>query len=274
MTDKYPEQLINPKIYERVLAFGITGSGKTYQWMTIAKMLLPTGAQFYVIDTDNDINYMLETQFPMCLPRFGGNVHVYPAYTWDEYSMAITKIKNTKLKPNDWVIVDKINHAWETVQRYYIKEVFKQNMGEYFLHIRKNIEEKTAGGKKPASIIKEGLSGWMDWPVINSLYAEFIAPVVYQTHCHVYCTTDVSEISKEEKNAEVLELFGQLGVKVDGQKKLGGQFHTIFLFKSGATKWQVKTIKDRSGRAYFDNVDLSTLYMQYFVLKAGWPIVD
>ncbi len=45
-------------LLERVLSMGITGSGKSYQWLKLAEALLPTGAKFRVIDTDNDIVYM------------------------------------------------------------------------------------------------------------------------------------------------------------------------------------------------------------------------
>jgi hypothetical protein len=259
--------------WERILVFGITGSGKTWNWMMLARELKSTGAQFYVIDTDNDIEFMLATQFPDLLEKNKGNVHVYPAYSWPEYKSALETIQKIKLKENDWIVVDKINHAWDTVQRYFIKEVYKEDIGDYFLSVRKKLAEAKKDTGKNASIVKESLSGWMDWPVINALYTEWIAPIVYQVHCNVYSTTDVDKLSTDEKNAEIMQLFGDYGVRIEGQKKLGGQFHTILLLKAGTDRWQLTTIKDRGGRGYFKDTDLKSLYKQYLVMKAGWPML-
>jgi hypothetical protein len=269
-----PKIVVPPKkhiLLERILVMGITGSGKSYQWLKLASDLRESGAQFYVIDTDNDITYMLYTQFPECTPENGGNVHVYPAYDWPQYKTAFEAIRKANPRPQDWIVVDKINHAWSTVQRYFIKEVFKDNMGEYFLMVRKKMEEaKKKGDKTDASISTEAMDSWIDWPVINNMYADWIAPLVYQTQCNVYCTTDVEEISKKEKNAEIKEMFGNYGVKPAGQKNLGGQFHTIFLYLPGRGKWYIKTVKDRAGRVYFEDAALYSFYMQYLVAKANW----
>lgn len=261
-----------PRLLERILVMGITGSGKSYQWLKLAQDLKDSGAKFYVIDTDNDITYMLYTQFPECASTNGGNVFVYPAYDWPQYKAAFDAIKKANPKPQDWIVVDKINHAWSTVQRYFIKEVFKDNMGEYFLQVRQKMQKaKDAGtaGKKE-SVATEGLDGWMDWPVINNLYNDWIAPLVYQVQCNVYCTTDAEEIDKKERNAEIKQMFGQYGVKPAGQKNLGGQFHSIFLFLPGSDKWYIKTVKDRAGREYFKEAVLFSFYGKYLVAKAKW----
>jgi len=64
-------------------------------------------------------------------------------------------------------------------------------------------------------------------------------------------------------------VFGAYGVKPAGQKHLGHQVHTIFLFIPPISRedkvWRITTIKDRAGRQYFDNDPLINLYKQYFV---------
>lgn len=260
-----------PDVWERILVLGITGSGKSYQWQSMARFLFSTGAKFYVVDTDNDINYMLVNQFPDLLPANGGNVFVFPAHDWEEYEGVVNYISNNlKPKPIDWIIVDKINHAWDTVQRHFINSVYDKDMGEYFLDIRRKLEAQHAVDGKNKSLVKEALSGWMDWPVINALYNEWIAPIVYQVHCHVYATTDADKLSKEDDNVEILNLTGALGLKIDGQKKLGGQFHSIFLYKTNGKKWQIRTIKDRAGRTYLEDEPFFNFYMQYLVMTAKW----
>ena len=54
-------RVLEQAVLERILAMGITGSGKSYQWLKLARALKPVGAKFRCIDTDNDIDYMLRT---------------------------------------------------------------------------------------------------------------------------------------------------------------------------------------------------------------------
>jgi len=284
-------------ILERILAMGITGSGKSWQWLRLARALKSTGAKFRCVDTDNDINYMLQTQFLDLLPENGGNVYVHLAFDWPEYEESVKWIKQegiapealakmdkylqvayrTPIKPIDWVVTDKINNAWSTVQRYFTTEVFGEDMGEYFLQIRKEMQSgirTTAKGKMPSSAITEGLDGWKDWSVINKLYDDWILPIIYRVKCHVYAATDVDKLDKgTDRDPEVLSLFGDWGIKPAGQKKLGGQHHTILLFVPGKENWFVTTIKDRAGRPYFKKVTLFSFYRQYLVAKAGWPLI-
>ena len=279
---------------ERVLAMGITGSGKSYQWLKMAEILLPTGAIFRCMDTDNDIQYMMENQFPGLLPENGGNVFVHPAFDWTEYQHGVKWITNKltteqvkgldkhllfaynrPIAPIDWVVTDKINTAWKTVQNYFITNVFGDDPGEYFMMIRKQIADgirKTAKGGEPASTITEGLDGWKDWSVINKLYDDWILPIIYRVKCHVYATTDVDKLDRGSKDVEMMMLFGDLGIRPSGQKSLGGQHHSILLYIPGKDKWFVTTAKDRAGRAYFNKVPLRSFYMQYLVAKAGWSI--
>ena len=282
---------------ERILSIGITGSGKSWQWLKIAKRLKPLGIKFRVVDTDNDIDFMLRTQFPDLLPENGGNVFACPAYDWPEYEKAVNWIQQKKLTPEqlasmdkylqlayktpirpiDWIIVDKSNNAWSTVQNYFVGEVFGEDTGEYFLQIRKKLwaaGDIGKSGKKAISTVLEGLDGWKDWSVINKLYDDWINPIVYRVKCHVYATADVDSLGKDEKDPEILSMFGDLRIKPAGQKKIGGQMHTILLLLPGVDKWFVKKVKDRSGRAYFNKAPLTDLYTQYLFAKAGWPLIE
>ena len=171
---------------ERMLTTGITGSGKSYQWLKLARRLKPIGSKFRVVDTDNDIDYMLRTQFPDLLPENGGNVYVSPAYDWPEYEKSVHWIMQAKLtdvqlasmdkylqlayktpiRPIDWVVVDKSNNAWSSVQNHFVSEVFGEDTGEYFLEVRKRLwaaGDIGKSGKKAVSTVLEGLDGWKDW---------------------------------------------------------------------------------------------------------------
>ena len=283
-------------IRERILAMGITGSGKSYQWLKMAEILLPTGAIFRCLDTDNAIPFMLETQFPKLMPENGGNVYVHLAYDWPEYKIGVNWLRHkglteqqlnsmsehlkhaytTPIKDSDWAIVDMADEAWTTVQNHFVSEVFDEDAGDYFLEVRKELHARggksKVDGKTATSIMPEGLSGWVDWVVINKLYNDWIRPIVYQVPCHVYATTKVDRIDRREKDSEILMLFGDLGVKPTGQKKLGHQMHTVLLLIPGKDGWMVTTAKDRAGRPYFKKAPFVSFYYQYLVAKAGWSI--
>jgi len=283
-------------IRERILSVGITGSGKSYQWLKMAEILLPTGARFRCIDTNNDIMYMLETGFPHLLPENNGNVYVHSAVNFPDYMLGIKWLQRKPIDPSilktmdpfvvkdltvpikddDWAVVDMADDAWDTVQRYFTESVFGEGMGEYFLRMRKLIEErggKDRFGKVATSVAPEAFDGWKDWPVMNKLYFEWIQPIVYDMKCHVYATAVPQKIDRGEKDAEILTMFGDLGIRPAGQKKLGGQMHTIFLLIPGADKWFITTAKDRANRPYFKKTPLTSLYVQYLVAKAGWPML-
>lgn len=263
-------------VRERILAIGITGSGKSYQWLRMAEVLKPTGATFRCLDTDNAIPYMLETQFPHLLPANGGNVHVHSAYSWPEYKAGIVWLRKEPIKDNDWLVVDMADDAWNTVQGYFVGEVFQEDIGDYFLHVRQELQAR--GGKskvgkgEATSIMPEGLSGWIDWVVINKLYEDWIKPIVYQIPCHVYATAKVERLDKGSKDTEMMALFGDTGVRPAGQKRLGHQMHTVVLMIPGADKWFITTLKDRAGRQYFKKAPLVSFYHQYLVAKAHWLI--
>lgn len=293
-------------ILERILAMGITGSGKSYQWLKMAEALLPTQTRFRCLDTDNAIPFMLETQFQHLKPENGGNVYVHQAADWPDYKFGIDWLlrkeikperlkeieylepdvikdyKTAKVNPWDWTIIDMVDNAWKTVQSYFVTQVFGDDPGDYFLMIRKEIEaglRKTKDGKMPASTVTEGLDGWRDWGVINKLYDDFILPVVYRIKTHVYATTKVEPLDRNEKDAELRMLFGDLGVRPAGQKALGHQMHSIFLFIPGRDKWYITTAKDRggkdgTGRGYFSKATMNSFFMQYLVAKAGWDIPE
>ena len=279
-------------VRERVLASGITGSGKSYQWLRMAKRLKPTGAIFRCLDTDAAIDYMLQTQFPELLPENGGNVYVCPAYEWPDYkrgknwllrkkmsdtelSLLLPELRDeikVPLKDNDWTILDMADLAWDTVQKYFVSEIFDEDAGDYFLEVRKQVQAGAKKSKSGGNPITDGLEGWKDWSVINKLYSDFMSPLIYQLPTNLYATTKVEKIDRGEKDAELLTLFGDIGLRPAGQKRIGHQFHSAFLMIPGKDEWFITTMKDRGGRTYFKKVKLADFYLQYLVAKAGWPI--
>jgi len=241
---------------ERILVIGGPGSGKTYGWLKLASHFRQ--AHFYVIDSEIGGERSLQ-EFPDL-----NNVHIYPVADWPEYRRAQKEIMD-KAGEGDWVVIDMVDKAWSAVQRYYIGEIFDQEMGEYFLEARKKV-------KKDAKSLFAGrdaaLKGWTDWPVVNRLYEDFIFPLVYRSPAHLYMATAAQAVSEEDER-EIRELYGPYGVRPAGQKSLPYQPDTVLLLAHAKDGYYITTIKDRGGRKYLDRQKLHNLAVQYGKV-AGW----
>lgn len=257
---------------ERILTMGSYGSGKSYQWLCLARWLKTQGSRFYVIDTDDAVERMLYEEFPDLDERAGGNVYIHHAYTWETYTEAQRQIL-TAAGPNDWIVFDMVDSPWKAVQSHFVSEVFNKDIADYFVEARKSLADKgdkTSKGKDAKNL--RVFEGWMDWPVINKIYDSLIMPLVLDSRSHLYFTTKVSALRAED-DPTVRDLYGPYGVKPAGQKDLGHLFHTVLLFQQGQARntWQITTVKDR-GRTYFDHDKLVNFPVQYLGGKAKWPM--
>lgn len=126
---------------ERIITMGAPGSGKSWQWLKMAETLLKSKSQFYCLDTDDAIPYMLATQFPHLMPEKGGNVHVHPSFTWPQYKEGLKWLQEHDAAGN-WSIIDMADNAWTTTSRFFVSEIFDEDMGQYFLEARKKLKEK------------------------------------------------------------------------------------------------------------------------------------
>lgn len=276
--------MINMVPLERLIAMGVTGTGKTKQWLDTARKLnYKGGPKFHVIDTDNAVNYMLATTYKELDSKVGGNVIVYPVYNWEEYhghaasdkhpDGAQEKILKT-IKPNDFIILDMADTPWEAVQRFYTSEIFGKSKGTYFLQARRLVQSKFESGDKKAHLSEEALKGWEDWPVINAMYFDFIMPLINNPVAHMYLSTKVQALTAKD-DPTVKVLYGDFGIRAAGQKNLGHAVHTILLYSIDISVkekpvWKISTIKDRAGREYFHKTEFYSFYYQYLVAKAGW----
>ena len=241
---------------ERILVLGGPGSGKTYGWLKLASHFRQS--EFYVVDSEIGGERSLQ-EFPDLK-----NVHIYPVAEWPEYRKAQKEIAD-KARENDWIVVDMVDKAWSAVQRYYVGEIFDQEMGEYFLEARRKVKKDTKSlfaGRDAA------LKGWLDWPVVNRLYEDFIFPLVYRSPAHLYLATAAQAVSDEDEK-EVREVYGPYGLRPAGQKSLPYQPDTVLLLTHARDGYYITTIKDRGGRKYLEKVRLHNFALQYGKV-AGW----
>jgi len=250
-----------PTTRERILVFGAWNTGKSFTWLSIARYCQDHGnrSTFYCLDTDNAIERMLEEQFADLR-----NVDLARGYEWPDYTRWLEAIKE-KAGTGDWVIADMICNAWDAVQRYFIKEIYGKDPGEFFLEIRK-------ASKSPkdalATIAREQM-----WPTINKVYADWINPLIFQIPAHLFAAAKVTQVSDFDDKA-VRSLF-RSGVRPAGQKALGHQFHTVLLFVNPKQDdYRATTIKDRGGRKPFNGDPLKSFPVQYLMARAGWRNSD
>lgn len=247
---------------ERILAMGPFGSGKTSNWLNIAKWAQTTGspAKFYAMDSDNALDAMLDigSQYAELDYRRGGNIEWVPAYDWNDFKGAMGNF-GPRLGVDDWLIVDFIGPAWEAVQNYYIAEIYDTGSADYFMDVRKNLQ-----GGNP-------LDGWKDWQYINRLYKDWITQVMFKTPGHKFLTATATVIGEQDEKG-LKATFGSYGVKPKGQKELGYQTHTVLLTSiDRAGRIGLTTIKDRE-RQRLNDQEITEFTIDYLVNVAGWTL--
>ena len=241
---------------ERILVTGPAGSGKSYSAFKIAE-LFPDKC-FYLMDTDSSAERLLSLEFPHLQ-----NVTVYPAIDWPACQKFADEIKS-KLKPGDWIIIDSICSVWEFVQAYFVSEVFKEGIGEYFLSVRKTL---SANSKR-----LDALKGWTDWVTVNKLYQELAHKLFYAYTsapylANIYAVAKATKLSKED-DQEMLDSYSLVGYKPEGEKRNAFRVHTLLLFTNSRNEYFCTTIKDR-GRNKMERQKVTDFGLEYGML-AGW----
>lgn len=251
---------VSDRLLERILLFGPAGSGKSTAAASIASMAQKTksDARFHVIDTDLAWDRMLIEGYPDL-----SNVEVHVALDWPEYKESLAKIRSV-IRPNDWVVVDLVSNAWETVQSYFTEQVFDRDIGDYFLQVRKDLKT----GKKSL----EAFSGWVDWSVINAMYKTWTNDLLFKTRANVICMAKMGKVHVEQDDKATRLLFGPHGVKPEGQKSLAYQFHTVLLTGEPRTgEYTLTSVKDRE-RVQLDKAPVKRFALDYLVKIGGWRL--
>ncbi len=214
---------------ERILAYGGTGGGKSYAWLSLAKST--QSVKFYCIDTDKAIHRMLATEFKEL-----SNVIVKDCRDWHKCDLALDEI--TKIvKEEDWLVIDMVDALWDFVQSYYTQQIFSKNIDDYFIQVRKSL----GGGAK-----LEAFKGWTDWTVINKLYQDFINRVTYDLSCNIFLTAKASKYnSSQDDEPSLRDSFSVVGFKPEGEKRNAYRVHTVLYFNHDAFGYYVTTVKDR-----------------------------
>lgn len=238
---------------ERILAMGSFATGKTTGWLSIARWAEATGSSphFYVIDTDAAVEHMVALgDWP------GDRIHVWPVFEWAEYEAAMNEIL-PRLTSQDWLVCDFVSTAWESIQDWYVSQVYKQSIDEFFLDARMAAKQGNP------------LDGWRDWSIINRVYKSWANKLIYQNDAHLYLTAQ-AETLRDTDSREMRAQFGPIGMRPRGQKHLAHQVHTILALQSMRPgEITMTTVKDRE-RLKVEYAPLNDFTLDYLVGVAGW----
>jgi hypothetical protein len=226
---------------ERILCYGPFGGGKTTNMLTVARWYerTQTPGTFWVLDNDHAYRRAL------IAPQNADIAHRFQAYPLEvddwEGHVKLVKQLTPHVKPGDWFIVDFFGPLYQTLQSYFITQVHGMDPEMYWLKIRREQGEK---GK--------ALGGaWgIDWQVINKMWAAWMSSILRISQiCHLYGTGHAKPIGENDP-ATVTAMFGQLGMKPDGQRDVPHSFHTVLYQTSidmgpAGRKWMMTSIRDR-----------------------------
>ena len=248
----------NDRAYERILLMGGPGAGKTHAGLKIAKLAHKTGsdARFYIVDTDFAVDRMLSGE------EFSGleNVEHRVVDDWPELVGAVDLFRKA-VRPQDWLMVDMLSFAWESVQSFYTEQIFGADVGDFFLAARKADKDHE-------------FDGWTDWKVINKLYQGLTAKLL-RLQGHLLCTCPVDNLPAPPKRGtdpvekSVRAMYGKFGVKPRGQKHTGHLFHTVIWLTQGSDGWRATSVKDRE-RRLLEGEQVKNFPLDYLVRVGGW----
>lgn len=252
---------------ERILAYGGPGGGKTRAILSLADLYVKTKTpgHFYMIDTD-DTYWASVEEFPAVAES--GIFTVETAYDWKGY-VAAAKEFAAKTTGDDWMVVDLFDKGWEEVQNHYSEQVFGADKGDFFLQMRKQMEEskRKSGNFQP-------FEGWTDWPTIKALHAGWANEVIFKHRAHVFLTAGVKPVDRKTDSKDVIDAFGHIGAKPAGEKGLAAHgVNTVLMFRQiKPGEWVLDTAKDRGGREVLMAEPIKNFAMDYMVKVAKWSV--
>lgn len=257
--------LHNPReVQERILAFGVEGTGKSEAWISIAVASQESGseAKFYVIDTDGSAQVSL-----LAHPELH-NIAIYQASDpdgllihpdgkvteegtwWEAYAEAGKIIRAARPGKDDWIVIDRLDRMWDAVQSWWIDKAYEQDEDAYWAELRAEQLQAKAGGKGTDRDYG-GFQGNRDWVQIKKVYNTGVLGLLAGPPSHKFAVCLEKEIHPQSKKAPQLRgLYGE--TMPAGKGDQGADFWLTVQLKrtpSGDHLVFVRRTKDRG----FDN---------------------
>lgn len=259
-------------IRERIMVFGDSDAGKTFNYLKVAEWHQRRGsdATFYGLCTPGnewDRHLMPGAEFGEL-----ENVEPIDVEGIQDYFDAYDKQILPHAGPDDWLAVDVIDDVWKACQDEYAAHEWKgKDLGSKWA---------TEGGDFP-------IEGW-EWGRINARYRAFVQNRIARFPGHIMVMAWEKDLMPDSKSGkmgesqEVKATFGLVGHKPAGQKDDYKRFATLLhLGKNAKGEHVIRTARDRQ-RPRLGNlvergkvtslfpVPATDFFRQYLVGIAGW----
>jgi hypothetical protein len=251
---------------ERILVFGVAGSGKSSVWLAIAEWIYKSksDSKVWVIDTDVAWDAMRPED-----GHLDEIVEVFPIYDWVDYKPAVHKIRENG-QPDDWYVLDRGDVQWSRAQEAYAALTTGQDVDEFFL--AHAIAETSPGGDYGSN-----------WTHIRRMYAQSGMDLVTRFRGNVLVTAAAKELredaGKMSDDPNVIAKYHSVGYKPEGKADLPHLFHTEIYMVESPSGYRMTTLKDRKnlygdgGRKYMKGKEVKPDFvMGYLIGEAGWKI--
>lgn len=184
-----------------VQLWGISGSGKTYTALKIARGMVDGATEIGFLDTENRRGALYSDIFP-------GEKFLYadmlPPFSPDRYIEAIKAFENAGVKV---LIIDSVSHEWEGIGG--CQEIAEKNK----------------------------LGGAPNWALAKKRHKEFMAALMY-SDLHVIVCVRASEKVKLEKKGSRVE-FVPIGLQPHQEKNFSFEATCSFMMMEGGQKQNV-----------------------------------
>lgn len=255
---------------ERMCVFGTAGTGKSYDFYTIARLASrrESDAKFWIIDLDMSAEMMLTD------PEFADinldNVRVYHPHdletlitTLEEVQGKISqdRISGGLMGTNDWMLIDMITPAWRWAQDWYTRTYFKQTFADYMEKRKRDNPKADSNPFQPDQ-----------WGIINTEYGK-INTRLLRGPGNLFCTAQQKGIPTNASPTERVE-FGPIGFMPAGQKDLAHQFHACFhktMSVRDGGQYLISSAKNRS-RPVLQSVEIKDFALTVLVGNRGWKL--
>lgn len=248
---------------ERLLLCGGPGAGKTSAYMKIAEWLDRTESPARVFVIDPDFKARLDPNAHL------SNLDIRDDLgEWHLYKHAVIDAKaQGNRERGDWLVIDMMSRVWSDVQKFYTNMALGKDLDDLFIDWRKSnvADPSKAKGGNPF----EAAYG-KDWQAINAMYDVFMYNVT-RFPGNVLMTSGIQSIGEDEKDPNIIRMFGKWGVRPAGQKTLGHVAADTLLLQSTSRGWTYSQLRG-TGREEFKNEPVGDFVMDYLVKKAGWTL--
>lgn len=246
---------------ERIMSYGAPGSGKTNGWFSIA---LHTTGNIYAIDTDlSSLEFMDGERYGELFDR----ITFETPEALDEAIENLEKWAQEATPGEDWLVVDRVDWAWDAAQEEFSNRIFGVDVDEHFMAFRE-AWQKEKDGKAAGNPFE----GFTDWPTIKKRHKRFISALMTATKrgVHWYICAGEKDTNEKLDDATTNRMFGRIGARPMGEKTNPHIPRTVLRLQgNNPNTWRMTTVKDRE-RPQMNGQAIKDFALDYLVGVAGW----